>query len=625
MKNLPKRLIPTLGRIFLAVALGLTVGALANRYGRDPVVQIVAHGVSDLSCPNRAGNGSGSFSVRRRLPSPTGPIGSPRARGVARNELERVLDRLDEIPNPEMRSALRAVALRRWFDLDAKEAWAYATERAQRENSADWLVDAVFQWAELDGARAREALAKAVIPANWKTDAEISLVMAAALVDPEKALQLARRSWSGGKCFYDDLFGRLCARDLGVAANLAETMPAMPASARQSAILAVSAEWAQRDGSAALAWLQEQETNQVQAKLVVGMIWAIHDPEAVLAQLDALTNYPESRGVLMGKALFEWWKRDAAAAQDWFDKAELTRDEAESVQTKLISSLAEHDPESAADLSVQAMAAGFPSTHWIAAMAWAKKDPGAALAWAESLPAGESRDTAVLQICQGLMERDPRLVLDRFPELVGRFVQSPLGSGILADGLLTASSEGGDTETRAWLDTVPENVRAQFWKAYALSWGAREPGAALDHFSSQKPEKHLVEAAQQVISRWARHEPEAVSERIITLNDMEMRELATKNLLSAWLPANAEAAEAWAVKLTEPAMRDQAAGMLADHWSVADPAKSFTWANSVEDLDLRYDSIRGVVRKVALHDPELAAKFIERANLAPEDKERLAP
>lgn len=203
-------------------------------------------------------------------------------------------------------------------------------------------------------------------------------------------------------------------------------------------------------------------------------------------------------------------------------------------------------------------------------------------------------------------------------------MQSSSAAGILADSVMTALSERGEAETRAWLDTVPEKVRAHFWKAYALSWGARDPEAALDYFSTQKPEKHLVEAARQVISQWARHEPDSVAERIITLNDMEMRELATKNLLSSWLPTNAEAAETWAGKLTEPAMRDQAAGMLADHWSVADPAKSFTWANGVEDLDLRYDSIRGVVRKVALHDPELAAQFIEKANLAPEDKERLA-
>lgn len=159
---------------------------------------------------------------------------------------------------------------------------------------------------------------------------------------------------------------------------------------------------------------------------------------------------------------------------------------------------------------------------------WAEKNWGSARAWADELPAGPGKQTALLHLL-------PRWEAEE------------------AEDLLIFARE------------LPPGF-AQFQSVVATRQAARDPaGAAL--WAESLPEgfgRNQVVAA--VVTVWAQQSPEAAAAYVAQLPPGAMQQAGLLAVVSVWTGRDREAALAWAASFADGTMREPILDRLAYYW-----------------------------------------------------------
>ena len=212
-----------------------------------------------------------------------------------------------------------------------------------------------------------------------------------------------------------------------------------------------------------------------------------------------------------------------------------------------------------------------------ACLEWGRKDPAAALAWVQSLPATDPRQPEAFDgAIQGWTEQDPANA-----------------SGFVRQMLQTAAVSGGATlavtVVQTWSATDPEA---------AARWAAALPDPAARPL-----------AMREAAARWADADPASVARWAGNLPADGARAGVWVGLTGRWAETEPSRAESWLERLPAGHDRDEATAVYIDRLAPDDPEKALTWVRTLTGPGFAAEQVRNVLAQWEVKDTAAARNW----------------
>ncbi|MGH8048103.1 MAG: hypothetical protein ACREKL_12745, partial [Chthoniobacterales bacterium] len=313
-----------------------------------------------------------------------------------------------------------------WGRRDPEAALAYARtlSPASVSHSVEWVT--IEGWASVN-PEAAYAWADNLPAGTQREQCMQTIFVSLAKSDPDRAVDLMLKCDGARRLSapVDEMFAALARRDPAHAAQRSEELP--PGLMRLQAYDSVAREWASRDVQAALRWAKalpnadasRRSTSEVARKWAdldpngllawmrklppverthmvdeVRFELASNDPSSAIPLIEMTTSFDKQDDILNTVANY-WAGLDPKAAKQW---AESQTDPAvrDVIYSGIVEALSAYNSSEATALAVKISdSTRREQACRSIASAWADRDPVAAAKWAEKLPAGDERQTAV--------------------------------------------------------------------------------------------------------------------------------------------------------------------------------------------------------------------------------------
>jgi len=270
--------------------------------------------------------------------------------------------------------------------------------------------------------------------------------------------------------------------------------------------------------------------------------------------------------------------------------------------------------------------------------AWAWVDGNAAAAWAEALPAGEVRESAILRMNTMWQMIDPKRALAQIEATPPGGLKAQLVRNVavgLAKVNPTAAIEWINTQTDragkeralaslvemganrnpeetaqllAKLDAGPARVKA--YAEFMDNWAEHDPEGTMDWFLTLPAGAERKGMSQRVMSEVAGKVPEHAAAMLEDVTDpVERAQLAT-SLMTTYVPLNPEALPALLATMPQGEARNRALTEALGAIAARDPGAAVQYFQTAELGAQRADAIGGVARTWAQKDPAAAALWV---------------
>jgi len=169
---------------------------------------------------------------------------------------------------------------------------------------------------------------------------------------------------------------------------------------RKDALNQVALAWAERDVTKAITWAVQLPLDETQVDILINLGYeaARNDPAQALALAGALSP-SRNRDDLVVHAISQWANTDALAATEWACTIpELAL--RERVLASITTAVADQNPETAVTLITETLWPGESQNQAVIATVqrWSEQDSQGANTWVQQFPAGELKDTALLNL-----------------------------------------------------------------------------------------------------------------------------------------------------------------------------------------------------------------------------------
>jgi len=280
--------------------------------------------------------------------------------------------------------------------------------------------------------------------------------------------------------------------------------------------------------------------------------------------------------------------------------------------------LAEGDPKLMAALLHDTPSIGDQTHYWTeVAQQLARKDPAAALEWAQSVEVPEARRAAMNEALRAWAAKDAPAALlaaQAFSDDAQRRagVSSIINewAGQDPDAVLrwAATATGGERELallRGSLSKAASDPAAGAGVVSQLISDAQAAGGVLPD--------HLSAAAREVAEDWFQQDMTAASQWVARLPEGPARENTVGAIVGPWMRLDPMAASEWVRQLPAGGGRDHGAMLLANGIAGTDPEGAFAWATSIGDAAKRENAMRTAVRSWRSSDKEAARAAVRIA------------
>jgi RNA polymerase sigma factor (sigma-70 family) len=484
-----------------------------------------------------------------------------------------------------------------------------------------------------------------------------AMIWSLAAADYPQAWRLAEkiRSEKLRNLFQADMVHYWSKLDPRAALTAAETLGGR---ARREAVDQVLTTWAEKEPTAALAWIRESLPENRRAFRLASAIQAMArtDPQGAVAALEELPSGLTRERATLGLTR-QWAEQDPATAFSFISKMPFS-----SQKYGLLFSLAE---------------------------TWALKDPQAESQWVQTLTDRRERASVLIPSIRGLVDKagfaEAAELLKRFQ---GDFVDNPgeignrcltpimsdwVGSDLSAaknwvmqlpeggfrdealQSLLTHWSHEAPGEAAAFAAALPEGrIQRQGIKDALAQWCAEDAQSAIDWaaglplgsardaaitgvcermallrpmdaadlVASLPPGDMQTQTAIEVAKRWVNSDPQSAAAWVALFPEGQAREQAAKAVINAWAWKDAPAAASWLASLPASPAREQAAQAYVSAVAAKQPDLAAAWVSAFTDPTERDKQIETIARKWLATDPEAARKWLQQTAL-PEQRKRL--
>lgn len=312
----------------------------------------------------------------------------------------------------------------------------------------------------------------------------------------------------------------------------------------------IGASWAQRDPSAALAWMGQLPTEYRDGALKgIMATWGKNDPRGVAMYAASATDSGAVNRYLE-PALTTWAQADPAAVRDWVQTLP-AGDVRKSSASRLAREWSNQDPQAALNFLVSEK--NDLSTYLLSK--WMDTDPDKAVGWSQGLPPSPERDHALSTIVSSLGRSDPSRAQTLYTQI------SAGGQPAAAQYLMDAWGARDPQGASAWLAGLPEGAaRDEATASLAKSWGFQNVQGACDWLTAQPASPVRDTAVSQMVSYVGdgHHEVAAAIPLAEGIQDPGTRTNALETIARAWLKKDAAAANAWILQTPDFSAKQRA-------------------------------------------------------------------
>jgi hypothetical protein len=294
--------------------------------------------------------------------------------------------------------------------------------------------------------------------------------------------------------------------------------------------------------------------------------------------------------------------------------------ERQNLRMQLLSRWAKSDPRAAL---AYAQSHGDDMEKQVAVMnlvvAWGVKDLPAAKAWVLSLPPGRERNETLQGLIGGIAQKDPAAAVEMAgtmtddPSQIGQYIalnawaskdadaaisyvsKLPEGSGKKQafQTLLTTLSLQDPAKAITLLDQIPPGEQLnQALNQISSSWAQSDPKAALDWANQQSDPVVKAQVLGGVIQSIARNDPKGALDLALSLPSGATRDDSIQSVLFQMARTDPQGAINYATNLPSSDFKNNLFSDLALQWARYDPQGALAWYRSLTDQTLR-DHVAG--------------------------------
>ncbi len=429
-----------------------------------------------------------------------------------------------------------------------------------------------------------QQVAMSSVAGVWaQTDFTGALAWSQNLTDPkarERALQSLGSEWTR--------------RDPQGAVAYANSLP--PGQAKNNLIYSIASSWANTDSKAALEWVQTLPTGQSRNNAMQSVVSQVssRDPAEVAAWLEAMPDGSGRISQYYSSIASQWAEQDPEKAAEWVKKLPPGQGQLRAAQN-IVFELAEANPKMAAEFTLSMPAALSQQSISGVASRWAAHDLKGAMDWAQQLPEGSGRNSALEGITSTWAQNDPKAAAQWATELGASDTKGNV-LRIVAGGWAQSSP----TEAAAWVATLPAG-------------------------------KEQNSAALSIVRSWGNQDPAGAAAWVEAFPEGQTRDSAMSSVVSSWTQSDPQGASKWLETLPPGKSRDRAAESFVTPASYQDPALAAKWAQELftsapaqpGQPTRNTDQLENIARNWMRMDEKAARAWIEQAPLSEEKKKTL--
>jgi len=351
------------------------------------------------------------------------------------------------------------------------------------------------------------------------------------------------------------------------------------------------------------------------------------DTTQLEAEAAKLENLPINERIMASILLFgRWAETDPLAAMAYSDKMGMAGMFA---KPTILQGWASTDPENAAKYFVEhprefAMMGMGPMSGGrnggggasVIASEWAKSNPEAALAWAQTLK-GTDKDQAMAAVVREMAMTSPQKAVQLAATMEGEAKTSAFES--------IASQWGAKnfSEAEAWIKTLPADQQDAAMASAIRSLANKDPQLASQKVAAMADGDAKSRAISEIVDSWSRENPKDAA-AWLSSQGTDTNSRAMRDLIGNW--ARQDDAGALAYLAAQPAgeTRDQATQSYVWSNRSSDPKAVITLAESITNENDRQRAVGVAAMQWMRTDPEAAKAYIQTSTaITDEVKQRL--
>jgi len=367
-------------------------------------------------------------------------------------------------------------------------------------------------------------------------------------------------------------------------------------------------------------------SNRIQALLE---FYAGLTPEQLTEEAGKLENLPMNERMMASFLLFgRWAEVDPTAAMAFSNTMGMAGG---FVRPTILQSWASVDPANAAKYYSQnprefammdAMGGGRggpmggQGASSIIASEWAKQDPAAALAWANSLTAGKGQ--AMSAVVSEVAKSDPKKAAEMLASMDPTDRPGAYRSVAAQYGALDFPS------AQSWIRTLPAEDQAAALASAIGGLSGTDPAKAALEVKSMEAGDSKDRAVEVVVGNLAKKDPQAAAEFLKSQDSEKALRDGMRPLMQQWAVQNPAAALTFINSYDAGPVRDSAAQAYVWSNNTSKPSEIIKVAESITDEGDRNRSIGVTAMRWMAEDPAAAKQYIQASTSIPDDsKERI--
>lgn len=251
--------------------------------------------------------------------------------------------------------------------------------------------------------------------------------------------------------------------------------------------------------------------------------------------------------------------------------------------------------------------------------AWGESAPNAAIDWALTQPDGE-RQTDVEAALAGAVQQ-PQQAVAIVRGLLKYY--DPADHANAAPALVVALNNAGQFQTALdFINDSPPDLRADWIRNTFQRWGASQPQSAIQALNSITDATLRNDAFRAAVTSWSTQSPSALADYAASLPDGDDRSFALTQLVDNWSLQDPAAFATWLNTSPLGMNLDQAIATMISKADSANysPQVALQWAESINDADLKYDSIKHILAEWNQTDPSAAQTYLANSSSLDDQK-----
>ncbi len=259
---------------------------------------------------------------------------------------------------------------------------------------------------------------------------------------------------------------------------------------------------------------------------------------------------------------------------------------------------------------------------------WAKNDPVAALAWAETGLADEplrTQRSQLVALYRGYAKNNPKAAFTAALDMpVGSRGQERIRNDALEEIIEQQIADGGVLDAKLQVELLDEgDTKDSLISELVDEWASFDPEGAAAYVDSLGDEVHGSVKAR-LLGEWAENDPQAAA-AWLSSREVDARTLgyASTAIIRQWTRYDMAASAEWLNSQPSSPELDRAVTSYTYRAAQEDPANAMTWAESISNDRMRSRMMQHVAGSWKEEDPEGFQEYIDNAELSDEQKKEL--